>query len=183
MPTPKLSSLDDFGDDDLTQWENIALRYKAPLTGFFAKRVSPRDDVDDLVQEVFLRLIQRGNGQPIESMEKYLFQSAANVLRDRYRRQQTRDHDMHESYEDFKYSGSEITPERVLIGKETVSQVVAALDDLPMRTRDVFVLRGFEKYKYTEIARMMNISTRTVEKHMAKALAYLGHALDRCEDQ
>ena len=179
MPTTNLSSLNDFGDDELTQWENIALRYRAPLRGFFAKRVSPHADVDDLVQEVFLRLIRRGNGQPIECVEKYLFQSAANVLRDRYRRQQTRDHDKHESYEDFNYSGSEITPERVLIGRETVSEVAVALNDLPMRTRDVFVLRGLEKYKYDEIARMMNISTRAVEKHMAKALAHLGHRLDQ----
>ena len=85
---------------DAPQWKAIALRYEAPLKGFFAKRVRNAADVDDLVQEVFVRLIGRGRGQPIERIEQYLFQTAANVLRDRNRRRVAREQDAHEPLEE-----------------------------------------------------------------------------------
>ena len=177
---PRPVSLTDFGDDEASQWENVALRYRAPLRGFFARRVRDAADVEDLIQEVFLRLVGRARGEPIEKVEQYLFQTAANVLRDSGRRSMVREGDAHESYDEAVHDvGSDITPERVLLGKESVTIVAAALRELPQRTRDVFVLRALERHKYAEIAAMLRVSTRAVEQHMAKALAHLGRALDR----
>lgn len=178
-PMPKAVSMLEFGDDQASQWENVAVRYRAPLRGFFARRVRDQADVEDLVQEVFLRLVGRIDGGPIEKVEQYLFQTAANVLRDRGRRSLVRETDAHESFDEVVHEASaEITPERVLLGKESVALVVAALRQLPERTRDIFVLRAMEQRKYADIATMLCISTRAVEMHMAKALAYLTKALE-----
>lgn len=177
--SPNATALVAFGDDKASQWESVALRYRAPLRGFFARRVRNAADVDDLVQEVFLRLIGRVQGGPIEKVEQYLFQSAANVLRDSGRRSSVREADAHESFDEMVHEfDTDITPERVLLGKESVALVVVALKQLPERTRDIFVLRALEQRKYADIATLLHISTRAVEQHMSRALAHLGRALE-----
>jgi RNA polymerase sigma factor (sigma-70 family) len=156
----------------------ISLRYRAPLRGFFAKRVRDANEVDDLTQEVFLHLLRRASGDAIEHVEQYVFQVAANVLRDWARRRKVRAADVQESFDEAIHQPvTDISPERVLLGEEAVKVIAAILRRLPERTRDVFVLRALEKRKYGEISEMLGISVRAAEKHMAKALAQLGSAL------
>jgi len=168
-------SLAEYGDDFADQWNNVSLRFRMPLRGFFSKRVKDAAEVDDLTQEVFLHLIRRARGEPIEHVEQYVFQVAANALRDWRRRREVRDQDAHESFDaDIHQPATDISPERVLLGREAIERVTAVLRGLPQRTRDVFVLRALEQRKYADIAVMMGISVRAAEKHMAKALARLG---------
>lgn len=172
-------ALSDFGDDDTTRWAHIASRFRGPLSGFFATRVRNPSDVDDLVQDVFVQLIRRAEGGPIEHVEQYLFQVAANVLRDQGRRRQVRHADEHDAYdEDVHVLATEISPERVLLGEESVARVTEALAGLPQRTRDVFFLRALERCKFADIARMLGVSKSTVEKEMARALAQINHHLN-----
>lgn len=175
-------ALADFGEDDLSRWAHVAQRYRAPLSGFFANRVRNVADVDDLVQEVFVQLIKRARGEPIEHIEQYLFQTAANVLKDQGRRRQARQQDVHESYdEDLHALVTELSPERVLIGEESMGRVASALEQLPERTRDVFFLRALDHCKFADIARMLGVSKSTVEKEMVKAMMHLDHALNAAE--
>lgn len=168
------------GSEDALLWQELALRYRTSLRGFFARRVGRQADVDDLIQDVFLRLMARAGGEPIAHAEQYIFQTAANVLRDRHRRDAVRAASLHDSFDEILHqAASEITPERVLIGKEQVKQVAEALKQLPERTRDVFILRAFEHRKIADIATLLKISTRAVEQHMAKALAHLAKVLER----
>lgn len=178
----KSAPLTAYGGDVASRWENVALRYGAPLRGFFAKRVSNQSDVDDLVQEVFVHLIRRGQGESIEQVEQYLFETAANVLRDQGRRRQVRQYEAHESLDEAVHVlRTDISPERVLLGRESVALVSEALKQLPERTRDVFVMRAFERHAYAEIARTLGVTQRCVEINMAKALSYLAQALDGVE--
>ncbi|MGH8033492.1 MAG: RNA polymerase sigma factor [Luteimonas sp.] len=173
------TSLADFGEDRAGQWANVSLRYSASLRGFFAKRVKDAAEVEDLTQEVFLHLIRRAQGGPIEHVHQYVFQIAANALRDWGRRRRAHDHDAHDPFDDAVHQpATEISPERVLLGEEAIQLVAKALRALPQRTRDVFVLRAMEKRKYLEIACLLGMSVRAAEKHMAKALAQLGRAVD-----
>ncbi|MCL1635747.1 sigma-70 family RNA polymerase sigma factor [Luteimonas sp. SX5] len=174
------ASLAEYGDDFADQWNNVSLRFRVPLRGFFSKRVKDAAEVDDLTQEVFLHLIRRARGEPIEHVEQYVFQVAANALRDWRRRREVRDQDAHESFDaDIHQPATDISPERVLLGREAIEQVTAVLRGLPQRTRDVFVLRVLEQHKYADIAVMMGISVRSAEKHMAKALARLAGVVEQ----
>lgn len=171
--------LDEYGADCAEQWNNLSLRFRMPLRGFFSKRVRDAAEVEDLTQEVFLHLIRRARGEPIEHVEQYVFQVAANALRDWRRRREVRDQDAHESFDaEIHQPATDISPERVLLGREAIERVTAVLRGLPERTRDVFVLRVLEQRKYAEIAAMVGISVRAAEKHMAKALARLGGAME-----
>ena len=65
-------------------------------------------------------------------------------------------------------------PERVLVGKQTIQDVLDALAELDERTRDVFVLVRLENVQHREIAAIYGISVSMVEKLMMKAMAHLG---------
>lgn len=159
--------------------ELVAKRFEKPLKGFFLKRISNMPDADDLVQEVFYRLVKRKSGAQIEQLEPYIFQSAANVLTDYYRRQGSRHQNAHQPITEHELEfSSQITPERVLIGKDRLEKLIALLEKLPERTRDIFVLRILENLRSVEVAKMIGVSVRSVEKHTAKALAYIGKHLD-----
>lgn len=167
---------------EVARWERAARQYTGPLRGFFIKRVNNPADVDDLVQEVFVQLIQRArnkkNGEAVQHIEQYVFQTAANVLRDRGRRDQVRHRNAHESYEDGEHElVTEITPERIVLGEEGIARVDAVLRELPERTRDVFILRWINKHSFPEIAGKLGMTKRHAQRHMATALKHLGDRL------
>lgn len=167
------------GSPEPLSLEEVSRAYRAPLKRFFAKRVRAGQDPDDLVQEVFARLAARA-GEGAEEMhnpQAFLFQIASNLLRDQARREQTRrsatDALRHADEGIFE----EITPERVLQGREGVQALQRALNELPERTRSIFVLHRFEEFRYAEIAQRLGISTSLVEKHMMDAIRHLNFRL------
>lgn len=139
---------------------------------FFARRVGPQD-AEDMVQEVALRLHQRQGEGRIQSPEGYAVQVARSVLTDRWRRDATRQREAHVSLEDYHHPVEEISPARVLEGKERLTKVMQSLQDLPERTRQAFVLHRFEEMSYGAIASHLGISVSAVEKHIMKAIRHL----------
>ncbi len=111
---------------------SLSARFSAPLRRFFAKRRIPRDDVDDLVQDVFVRLASRPNLGATERLDAYLFTTAANLLNDRRRRQISRAANAHESFdEDLHGDLLDATgPERTLLATQTVAKLIEALYEL-----------------------------------------------------
>jgi RNA polymerase sigma-70 factor (ECF subfamily) len=158
--------------------DELARRYYAPLASFFRKRTRNPAEVQDLVQQVFLRLAQYRQLGNIQNSDGYIFETAANTLKDHHRRSAVRERFANEQLALSDGTDSDFSPERVLQGRETVAQLAEALLQLPERTRDVLMFRCFEGLKHAEIARLQGISVRAVEKHMAKALAHLTQALE-----
>ncbi|WP_238542336.1 RNA polymerase sigma factor [Sphingomonas sp. PAMC 26621] len=155
----------------------LAHVYERALSRYFARRVRSKADVPDLVQDVYLRLSQMPDPTAIEKPEHFLFVTAANVLKDRARRDAARGGGLHDEIGDT-LAGSEIPPDRVLEGREAADRLQAVLLELPERTRDVFVLRMLEGLRMADVAHGIGISTRAAEKHQAKALARVTAALE-----
>ena len=155
--------------------------FRGPLVAYFLKRVNSRNEAEDLTQEVFIRLMNhpdRNNGQTIEG---YVFTIAANLLRDRAKSVATTHHRRAQSLDllDEKNAFSanlveDRDPERVLVGRQTIRDVLDALAELGERTRDIFILARLENVQHREIAAMYGISVSAVEKAMMKAMAHLG---------
>jgi RNA polymerase sigma factor (sigma-70 family) len=158
--------------------DRLARRYYAPLASFFRKRTRDTAEVQDLVQQVFLRLAQHPEIGEIRNADGYIFQTASNTLKDHVRNTAVREQFIRENIEIGHEGRSDFSPERVLLGRESVAQLADALRQLPERTRDVFMLRCFEGLKHAEIARLQGISVRTVEKHLERALEHLGKAVE-----
>ena len=146
--------------------------YLPGLRRYFSKRV-PAAEVDDLVQEVFVRIQKHEGGAPIQHLDRYLFTVAASVLSDCLRRRAGRHEGAHHTLEEFHHPVEELTPERVLLDREALQVIVSAIDSLPARTKDVFVLHRFEEMTCSAIAAQLGMSVSAVEKHIMKALRAL----------
>src|SRR3981081_2781589 len=138
--------------------------FRGPLLAYFSKRVKSRNEAEDLTQEVFVRLLRhpdKNNGQTIAG---YVFTIAANLLRDRAKSVATAHHRQIQSLdlldEKDAFSANLVedrNPERVLVGKQTIQDVLDALSELGERTRDVFILARLENLQHREIASIYGI--------------------------
>lgn len=162
--------------------------YRGPLVRFFLRRLDSAAEAEDLTQEVFLKLVRHSEVRPLVEAEPYIFKVALNVLRDRQRRYKVRNGAANmalpaESFEEGLEAPippgliEEIAPERVLLGREALLAVVAALAELSDTTRDVFVLHRLEKVKQSDIAAMFNLSVSAIEKHIVRAAVHLAKRL------
>jgi len=152
------------GGDDVRAW---VIQYGPALRRYFLRRAEPAD-VDDLVQDVFLRLQARGATGHIENVEGYLFRTAANVLGHR-RRRISWIWGRQEDPEDYDGPTDELSPERILIGKEALDAMLATLRELPPRSAMAFMLFRVEQLPHEVIARRMGISVRAVEALVQRA--------------
>jgi RNA polymerase sigma-70 factor (ECF subfamily) len=155
-------------------------RYRAPLNSFFRRRVGSTAEAEDLTQEVFLRVVSHNRATSVEMAEGFIFTIAGNLLRDRARRARTRRAEATFSLDDEAADSHKspdltegISPERVLIAKEALSQVLSALNGLPPRTREMLVLYRLEGLRKHEIAALYGVTVSAVEKQIVKALAQL----------
>ena len=142
--------------------------YGPGLRRYFRKR-APAHEVDDLVQNVFLKMQARSAAEPVADIERYLFRIAATVLIDGHREDplHLRRHEaLHEGIEPI----DALSPERILLGAEALDRIMAVLQALPPRTSEAFILHRFEEMTYDAIARRMGISRSGVEKLIMRAL-------------
>lgn len=164
-------------DDDRRILNDLARHYGPSLRRFFQRRAGPGADVDDLVQETFVRLANRANLEITEPVEGYIFQVAKSVLIDKARRSAVRTAANEIEQNVFERGDEGLSPERVFLEREALELAVKALFELPERTRVVFILHRFEHLQYREIAKRLGVSISTVEKDIMKALVHIGSVL------
>jgi RNA polymerase sigma factor (sigma-70 family) len=172
-------------DHPLTERQTAELEldrsFRGPLLAYFFKRVKNRNEAEDLTQEVFIRLLNHPDKNNGRTLDGYVFTIAANLLRDRAKSAAAA-HDRQVQSLDLLVENDAISanlvegrnPERVLVGRQTVQDVLDALAELGERTRDVFILARLENVQHREIAAIYGISVSMVEKLMMKAMAHLG---------
>ena len=146
---------------------------RGALARFFQRHVRDASEIDDLVQEVFLRVVRRGHCDQLEHLDGYIFQTAASVLQDRGRRRKTRLSDQHIPFEPELHAGTEFAPDRSLMAREGLMAAGLILLELPEQTRRIFVLRRLEELSYQEIGLRLGLSVSAVEKHMQRAARHL----------
>jgi RNA polymerase sigma-70 factor (ECF subfamily) len=154
----------------------IQLARFLPTLRAFLQRSAPAGDVDDLVQDVLLR-VQNRQGATIANMEAYLIQVARSALIDYARRNQVRYREQHIELTEGHHPADEITPDRVMVGEEQSRLLVSALRELPARTCDVLLMVRYEGMSYKQVARRLGISVSAVEKHVMKAMAHLAQRM------
>lgn len=162
--------------ESAVQMQAWRAQYGPALRRYFLKKVGP-NDADDLVQEVFLSLQIRGGSGDIDNIEGYLFRTAANaIVRGRLR--QTWDWAEHDVLDDLDDLSDDVSPERILMGKEQLGRVLAAMRALPPRCSEAFFLHRFEELTYPAIAARMRISTKAVERLIHRALRRISQTVD-----
>lgn len=167
-------------------------RYRKALVAFFRRRCRDDEDAEDLAQEVFLRLIALKSEQQIVNYDAYIFTVAANVARDKWRRDEARQSSRHmsldvlldESGDDlhFRVEVAEVltdneSPELLASHEELQCAANSALAALPARTRTIFVLYRIERMKQKDIAALLSLSVSAVEKHLVRAMVLLAQRI------
>ena len=146
------------------------------MKAFALKLVRDDDAAKDIVHMVFLNLWEkRDTVTEQEKIKSYLFRSIHNRSLN-YIRDQKKFTDP-SGYEQWETASAYTKSADFMEERELEDKINRALDSLPEKCREVFLLSRFEGKKYAEIASELKISVKTVEGHMSKALRLLKQQL------
>ena len=161
---------------DQKQFEQLFKSHFQYLCNFANQYVNDMDAAQDICQKVFIALWEkRNNLQPQQSIKSYLFTAVKNrclnYIRDN-KKYRSRVLDLDCGDFDMAIENEEATDQEAL--KSKINQ---ALNELPEKCRQVFEMSRFQGMKYREIAEELDISQKTVEAHMTKAMKMLRELL------
>lgn len=131
---------------------------------------------EDIVQEVFISLWQRREKLAIKtSLKSYLYTSTVYKVYDHFNKNKKMLKD--ELFDDFENKIETSNPETKLMHQELISYLDSVIDTLPDKCKEVYKLSRENMLSNKEIAEQLNISQRTVEGHISKALKILKESL------
>lgn len=155
-------------------------RQEAPrLTRYFRSRIRQSDEAADLVQEAFARLAGFMSRSTLPGPGAYLQRIARNLLYDRSKRLEARLAAFHLPIGEGCDPGVAAEQEQAIEAQDIMRAYLEALEELPLKTREVFLLHRVEELTYREIGMKLDISVPTVQYHFARALAHIDAALER----
>lgn len=159
-------------EKDQIEIENLFHRFYSPLCNYASKIVNSRHDAEDVVQHLFIQLLQKNNLNTIINIESYLLRCTKFKCIDYLR---TRQLNLNiEGLEDEDRSENSDISEADI---EPLFYYYAA--KLPPKTRKVFLMSRVGHMTYKEIADELNISQKTVENQMGSALKKLKGILQK----
>jgi RNA polymerase sigma factor (sigma-70 family) len=172
--------------DDSLDNAGFVSEMRPALVKYFNRKTGNPVEAEDMAQDVLLRALKHPNWKTQDQAKGYIFRTAVNRWRDSLRRQRIRGvtvaWDEVSSELASENSGSENLPERVLIAREELNQVVRALEGMNVRTRTVLMLIKLEQMRVATVAEMLGISVSAVGKHLAKGITQLA-ALRKQQDR
>lgn len=152
---------------------------RAALGRFLQARLGTSGDVEDLLQDLYLKVAALDPALEVRDTRAFLYRLASNQMMDRWRsgqRSVARDaawrlaNHAVGATEDIDDAPS---AEAVVAGRQRLAALTSAVARLPGKTRTVFSLHKFEGLSYAEVATRLGISRSAVEKHMMDALRVL----------
>lgn len=163
-------------EGDAEAFDAIYRQFSQKMYNFAYGIVKDQDAVKDLVQEVFITLWEkRSKVNPDLNFDNYIFTMVYNAIRKFFRKRAIENRFVDELLKNSpeKIDGSDAE----LIYKELHDLASKAIDNLPPKRKAVYKLSKQEGLKIKEIARRLNISPRTAEHQLAKALKTLKEEL------
>jgi len=162
--------------DDRHEWFlNQIFHHRAALHRYLGKLTSGAEDIEDLVQETYVRVYALPDFHEVGSPKALLFRIAHNLAVERARRRKTQATDSMADLESLSVYSNEAPPDEQTDARRRFESFCAAVDRLPPLCRRVFVLRKVYKLSPAEISEVLGVSPSTIEKHVAKGLI-------RCRD-
>ena len=161
---------------DKSSFEALFRSFFPGLVLFAQKYVPDRDTAMEIVHNVFLNLWEKRESLDMStSLKSYLFRSVHNRCLNFIRDQKkfNRDGTLLEKLDNDQFTDAS----DLLEEQELEQRIFDSLRALPDRCRQIFSMNRFEGMKYAEIAAKLNISVKTVETQMSKALKILREKL------
>ena len=183
-----------FQGGDRSAFATLVRRHKTPLYNFVVRQVRVPQVAEDLVQDVFVKVVQNAADFKHEArFSTWTYAIARNVCIDHLRKMSLRKHPSLDQPSKPDEEGPTLgertadpSPgaqiERAAIGSEMQVRIVRAVELLPEEQREVFLLREIGHVPFKDIAEMTGVSENTVKSRMRYALERLQEALSEYED-
>ena len=150
----------------------------APLVRYLRPKVASAEDADDLAQEAFLRMHKFQQSGSLQNARAFLFKTAQNLAVDQRRRER-----VHLRFvtseptvvEDDPERDDSAAPsaEREASARQELARITEAIDGMPTKVRQAFLLHRAQGMSYGQIATEMQVSVSMVEKYIVRALRLL----------
>jgi RNA polymerase sigma-70 factor, ECF subfamily len=173
-------------DGDITAYSVLVSRYQRAVYGIVSRMVKGPEDVDDIVQDVFVSAYKsmgrfRGEASFATWVHSIAVNTTIKYLKKMKSRQAASIDDPEYHIEDILAGDPSTGPAETAEDKERKAAVRSAVDELPEKHRVVVVLRYFEDYTCEEIAKILNCSVGTVWSRLHYACKKLRGHLDWLE--
>jgi len=143
----------------------------------FLKRRSRRAAAEDIVQNVWLKLRERGDCETWQEPRAVLFTTAANLGIDAYRREIAAQRAISREVARAALTDQSLDPEAQADAAGQLEKLSATLAQLQPQCRDAFLMNRLETLTHSQIAGRLGISTKTVQRHIERALRVCVQAL------
>lgn len=156
-------------DDDAL--EELVQRFWSPLVAYASRLLGERAAAEDVVQTAFVRLWERAHVVPAgDAVRPFLYRVVRNLAANEWRRQQT-----HRNWLDDECALPTPTakPSQAVEEDELAAALAAAVERLPGRRREVFVLSRYHALTNGQIAEVLSIAPQTVANQLVSALREL----------
>jgi RNA polymerase sigma-70 factor (ECF subfamily) len=155
---------------DLDGWRRLVRRVANRTR--YGVDLGSEADAEDYAQAAYLKM---GDARDdVRDPSAFLVKTAVNISINDRRRSAIRTRAA-EALDNLEISDDRPLQDEVLLARERLERVTEGLARLSARTRQVFLLHRVEGLKYREIADLLGITPSAVEKHIAKATAFLAH--------
>ncbi|MCU0338535.1 MAG: RNA polymerase sigma-70 factor [Spirosomaceae bacterium] len=161
--------------NDYKAFEKLFKQYYKPVCAYAYKILNEVEVAEEVASDVFLKLWRQRDRLEIQtSFDSYLFRAVRNLCLD-YRKANKNTNQWVEMTEINQYDAepSDPSPEQELQYWELHERVEAVIEQLPPQCKLIFRMSRDEGMKYREIAETLNISVKTVETQMGRALKHL----------
>jgi len=150
--------------------------YYQPLCNYAYTFVQDRDEAEEIVQSTFLSVWEKKNVTEIRTAIKpYLYAMVRNACLNVIKHEKIKQ--KHVASELVMAERSVESVSRTVIATELETRIYKAMEKLPEQCRLIFKLSRFEELKYSEIADQLDLSVKTVENQMGKALKIMREQL------
>lgn len=161
---------------DITAFEMIFRTYYQPLCNYAYTFLQDKEDAEEIVQSTFLNVWEKKETLSIRTAVKpYLYAMVRNACLNVIKHEKIKQKHAVEELAIGAHSYDSVS--HTVAGSELELKIQQAMEQLPEQCRLVFKLSRFEELKYSEIADQLNISVKTVENHMGKALKIMREQL------
>lgn len=158
-------------DPEIVAWVSAQIvPFEAELRHWLRGVSKGAFEVDDLIQDIYYRLLKLSSVDHIGEPRAYLYQTARNIIIDQMRRKAVVRIDTVQSLDDLAGFDQSPSPERVALARAELKWVLGLIANLPDRCKDVFKLRRIYGLSQAETARSLALSENIVEKETMRGL-------------
>ncbi len=165
-------------EGDQHAYAQLYLAYMPYLLRFARSIIKNNELAEEVISDVFIKVWQnRADLGKIENLKLYLYVSTKNTALNYLSRHFRKDVISLEEMS-LNISMGTYNPEQLLITSEAVKKINFEIQKLPPRCRLIFKLVKEDRLRYNEIARLLNISVKTIDNQMAIALKKISSAIN-----